>query len=133
MIRDNRGQVTAIATIERDISELLKTQQPLNRVREELQMATSAARIGTWFADFSRGISQWNEELYRLLAQILKNLVENAVKFNNNAAKKVDIGWHQPAKDSYIEIFVHDNGIGIAPRYQQQIFDISATAYRQRI
>ena len=68
----------------------------------------------------------------RLLAQILKNLVENAVKFNNNAAKKVDIGWHQPARDGYIEIFVHDNGIGIAPRYQQQIFDIFQRLHTDR-
>jgi PAS domain S-box-containing protein len=66
-IRDEHGEIAAFATIERDISERVRTQRRLNRAREELQMATRAARIGTWFADFSRGTAQWNDELYRLL------------------------------------------------------------------
>jgi PAS domain S-box-containing protein len=64
---DERGRLTAVASIGRDISELIRTRRRLNRVREELQMATQAARIGTWFANPGRGTSQWNEQLYRLL------------------------------------------------------------------
>ena len=59
-----------------------------------------------------------------LLLQILKNLVANAVKFNTSALKRVDIGWRQPDKNGCIELFVRDNGIGIEPQYQQQIFGI---------
>ena len=66
-IRDERGEITALVTIERDISERVINRRYLNRIRQELQMATEAARIGTWFADFSQGTAQWNDELYRLL------------------------------------------------------------------
>ena len=66
-IRDERGEITALVTIERDISERVINRRYLNRIRQELQMAIEAARIGTWFADFSQGTAQWNDELYRLL------------------------------------------------------------------
>jgi PAS domain S-box-containing protein len=66
-IRDNHGEITAFATIERDITEHVRTRRRLNQAREELQMATHAAQIGTWFLDFSRGTAQWNDELYRML------------------------------------------------------------------
>ena len=66
-IRDEHGKITALASIERDISERVVIQRRLNRISEELQMATEAARIGTWFLDFSRGTAQCNDELYRLL------------------------------------------------------------------
>ena len=66
-IRDDRGEITALASIERDISERVMTRQRLYRVSKELQMATEAAEIGTWFLDFSRGTAQCNDELYRLL------------------------------------------------------------------
>ncbi|MEJ2100594.1 MAG: PAS domain S-box protein [Desulfobacterales bacterium] len=66
-IRNDRGEITALATIERDISERVMNRRHLSRIRQELQMATEAARIGTWFLDFRRGTAQWNDELYRLL------------------------------------------------------------------
>ena len=61
---------------------------------------------------------------HMLLMQILKNLVGNAVKFNCSDTKRIDIGWRQPNANGFIEIFVRDNGIGIDPRYQQQVFGI---------
>ena len=66
-IRDEHGKITALASIERDISERVVIQRRLNRISEELQMATEAARIGTWFLDFNRETAQCNDELYRLL------------------------------------------------------------------
>jgi PAS domain S-box-containing protein len=66
-IRNDRGKITALASIEHDISERVMIQSRLDRISDELQMATHAASIGTWFADFSRGTTQWNQELYRLL------------------------------------------------------------------
>jgi len=59
-----------------------------------------------------------------LLMQVMKNLVGNAVKFNHSASKRVGIGWRQPNENGSIEIFVRDNGIGIEPQYQQQVFGI---------
>ena len=66
-IRDEHGKITALASIERDIRERVMIQRRLNRISEELQMATEAARIGTWFLDFNRETAQCNDELYRLL------------------------------------------------------------------
>jgi signal transduction histidine kinase len=55
-----------------------------------------------------------------LLRQIFQNLIDNAVKFNDSPRKRVELGW-RPAEEGY-ELFVRDNGIGIEPRYQAQIF-----------
>ena len=57
-----------------------------------------------------------------LLRQIFQNLISNAIKFNQSLQKYLELGW-QPVGDASYEFFVHDNGIGIAPRYQEQIFD----------
>jgi signal transduction histidine kinase len=58
-----------------------------------------------------------------LLRQIFQNLVENAVKFNDSSPKRVELGWRPVEQDKY-EFFVRDNGLGIEPRYQQQIFRV---------
>jgi light-regulated signal transduction histidine kinase (bacteriophytochrome) len=58
-----------------------------------------------------------------LLRQILFDLISNGFKFNRSKIKQVEVGW-QAAEGNGIEIFVRDNGIGIGPQYQQQIFDI---------
>jgi len=65
-----------------------------------------------------------------LLGQIFQNLIGNAVKFNDAPHKRVELGW-QPASPpaggteggpQAYEFFVRDNGIGIEPRYHEQIF-----------
>ena len=67
-----------------------------------------------------------------LLMQIMKNLVGNAVKFNHSDSKRVDIGWRLADKNGFIQIFVRDNGIGIDPQYQQQIFRIFQRLHTDR-
>lgn len=56
-----------------------------------------------------------------LLRQVLDNLILNGLKFNRSPRKRIELGW-QPAGPAGYELFVRDNGIGIAPRYQEQIF-----------
>lgn len=56
-----------------------------------------------------------------LLGQILQNLITNAIKFNKSAAKQVELGYKSLEEKGY-ELFVRDNGIGIEPQYQKQIF-----------
>jgi signal transduction histidine kinase len=58
-----------------------------------------------------------------LLRQIFQNLVGNAVKYNTSPHKKVELGWRSTEEGGY-EFFVRDNGIGIAPRYHEQIFHV---------
>lgn len=51
--------------------------------------------------------------------QIVGNLVSNAIKFTTNG--EIEIGY--VIKDSYLELFVKDNGIGIDPENQTLIFE----------
>jgi len=54
------------------------------------------------------------------LKQILKNLVENAIKFTNEG--KVDFGY-KAANDGSLYFFVRDTGIGIGKEDFDKIFD----------
>ena len=56
------------------------------------------------------------------LTQLLQNLVENGLKFNESPAKEVNITATEEA-DHWL-LCVQDNGIGIAPTYHEQIFSI---------
>lgn len=56
------------------------------------------------------------------LFQVLLNLVVNGIKYNDNAKPQVIIDALE--HPTYWEVTVTDNGIGIDPRYHQQIFDL---------
>ncbi len=58
-----------------------------------------------------------------LLRQIFQELITNAIKFNHSSHKRVEIGWHRAGEERY-ELFVRDHGIGIEPRYHEQIFGV---------
>jgi PAS domain S-box-containing protein len=58
-----------------------------------------------------------------LLKQVFQNLIINGVKFNEEAIKRIELGW-VPLQEGGYEVFVRDNGIGIAPRYHVQIFGV---------
>lgn len=53
------------------------------------------------------------------LRQILGNLIDNAIKFSEKG--QVEIGYK--LKDSIVEFYVKDTGIGILPENQEVIFD----------
>jgi PAS domain S-box-containing protein len=53
------------------------------------------------------------------LRQILGNLIDNAIKFSEKG--QVEIGYK--LKDSIVEFYVKDTGIGILPENQEIIFD----------
>lgn len=59
----------------------------------------------------------------KLLRQIFQNMINNAVKFNRATSKTVELGWVEKDRGTY-ELFVRDNGIGIARRYHEQIFGV---------
>ena len=56
------------------------------------------------------------------LYTILKNLIENGLKFNNSAVPTVTISYSE--QKLFHEIHVTDNGIGIEPAYQNKIFEM---------
>ena len=57
------------------------------------------------------------------LVEVYLNLIENAIKFmGEQQAPRLHIGAVE--KDSMINCFVQDNGVGISVEYQQQIFGL---------
>jgi PAS domain S-box-containing protein len=66
-----------------------------------------------------------------LLRQMMVNLIGNGFKFNRSAVKRVEVGW-QPGTEDGVEIFIRDNGIGIADRQREQIFRIFKRLHTDR-
>ncbi len=68
------------------------------------------------------GLPSVSGDLARLQL-VLKNLLENAVKFNGDqTATVIKIGCRQDGDDKVY--FVQDNGIGIDPEYQDRVFGL---------
>ena len=56
----------------------------------------------------------------RLLYEVVYNLCDNAIKYNNQGGQvKVSVSEQQGA----VQISVSDNGIGIAPEHQDKVFE----------
>lgn len=55
--------------------------------------------------------------------QIVMNLVSNAIKFTDHGEVKVTTAIVQKNHKPYVEIAVHDSGIGIAPEHLPMIFN----------
>ncbi|MEM9823906.1 MAG: tetratricopeptide repeat protein, partial [Bacteroidota bacterium] len=53
---------------------------------------------------------------------ILKKIIENGLKFNESPQPQVSL--RTKSHDQYIEIHIEDNGIGIDPAYQEQVFEM---------
>ncbi|ODS24363.1 hypothetical protein AB835_04150 [Candidatus Endobugula sertula] len=70
----------------------------------------------------------WNDDGVRLyvveaqMFQLIMNLVVNGLKYNNDEVPTVSLSAIE--EDHYWEICVEDNGIGINPRYHEQIFNL---------
>lgn len=60
---------------------------------------------------------------YATLVQVVANLLSNAAKFTTMASKPQIYIWAE-AKQNQVRLWVEDNGIGIEPQYQQQIFGV---------
>jgi two-component system, NtrC family, sensor kinase len=65
-----------------------------------------------------------------LLEQIFRNLITNSVKFNRSLPKRVEVGWRTDGEQR-VEAFVRDNGIGIDPRYHEQVFQLMQRLHSQ--
>lgn len=56
-----------------------------------------------------------------LLGMVLQNLIENGLKYNEQSAKHIQL--RASSHPEGLQISVQDNGIGIAPQYQQKIYE----------
>ena len=58
------------------------------------------------------------------LLEVLQNLLDNAVKYVGDQPKPhIEIGYRCDENDRHI-LYIKDNGIGIAPKYQERIFGL---------
>jgi two-component system CheB/CheR fusion protein len=64
------------------------------------------------------------------LGLVLQNLISNALKFRGNAAPRIHIFVQR--EDNHWRFAVRDNGIGIAPQYTEQIFQIFQRLHTRR-
>ncbi len=98
----------AVATVRRDLADLI--------TRKEASVHTEGS-LPTVVADPER------------VTQLLANLVANGLKYNNSHEPRVVIGEERDpgaglGEADGVTLYVRDNGIGIDPRYHQQIFGI---------
>jgi signal transduction histidine kinase len=64
------------------------------------------------------------------LVQLMLNLVGNAIKYRGEAAPEIHISAQDRGDDWLFE--VRDNGIGIAPKHHQQVFEIFKRLHDQK-
>ncbi len=54
--------------------------------------------------------------------QLFQNLIQNAIKYNDKVAGTIAIGSSE--NETAIQFYIKDNGIGIAEKYQDKIFNV---------
>jgi two-component system, cell cycle sensor histidine kinase and response regulator CckA len=74
-IRDARGHVIGASSIKRDVTERRQAQETLAVSQERLQLALSAARMGTWRWDPAADLLSWDEGLKRLFGLTMYEMV----------------------------------------------------------
>jgi len=70
-------------------------------------------------ANFNREIPKVKADPNKI-AWILTNLISNALRYSDRGGK-ITVGAKN--RGSWVDVFVADNGAGIAPEYQSKIFD----------
>ncbi|MBN2551523.1 MAG: PAS domain-containing protein [Spirochaetales bacterium] len=125
-----RGILAAVELAEEQITGLLE----ISRIRET-RMECRKIRLGSLIdrlVDTTSGArtearilcsGSWPTLVTEptLLRQVLSNLVDNAIKYNPSKSRKVELGWC-PLPERQVELYVRDNGPGIAPEHQEKIF-----------
>ena len=56
------------------------------------------------------------------MLQVFQNLITNAIKFRGQEPPKIDISVQKTKKNGFLRY--KDNGIGIDPKHQEQIFEV---------
>lgn len=59
-----------------------------------------------------------------LLSEVLTNLISNAIKYNDKPQRWVEVSCCEGAGPGDLWFYVQDNGIGIAPEHQADVFRI---------
>jgi signal transduction histidine kinase len=65
-----------------------------------------------------------------MLAQVVANLVSNGVKFVSSGTSPL-VSITTEKRDGSVRLWVEDNGIGIAPEFQERIFGVFERLHRE--
>lgn len=99
---------------------------PIERINLEALVSTIRSNLQTFLLEKNAHIVTKNlETIYSnqsLLFIILKNLIENGIKYNNSENPIVEISY--VFSEYGHELHVKDNGIGISKNYRRDIFEL---------
>jgi signal transduction histidine kinase len=120
-----------------EYSRLSKANLPLKAVSLNLIVSRSIAQLEAEIAQKQARITVV-EPLPAVLAhpstllQVLANLLSNAIKFvQPGIAPQVRV--YAEAEEEYIYLWVEDNGIGIAEKFQERIFGLFDRLHGQEV
>lgn len=121
----------------------LLTFSKVGRKGIEFKMASLNNLLDIKLLDLSQRIKERNvdiqiDDLPRIyceknqLGMVFYNLINNAIKFNNQSFPIVKISVHDDAPKDFWKFSVTDNGIGIAPEFQEKIFEIFRRLHKRQ-
>ena len=91
----------------------------INKVLSELESEIKVKQL-TVKTDINEDLSPVSVDVEQIL-RVLRNLLRNAVKFNNAKGK---IMLHAVNKKAFVEVSVEDSGIGISKSEHEKIFNV---------
>jgi len=120
------------------MSKLIKsilTYSQVGKRQIDLKLTDTNVLIESKMIDLRQKISEKNVELqvYPLpeimcesaqIGMVFYNLINNAIKFNKSEKPTVKVKAHEASEEGFWKFSVEDNGIGIAPKFKQKIFEI---------
>lgn len=115
---DDLLALSRIARTENDYAEV-SMQEEVRGVESEVTYALQEKGIALEVADDLPAIYTGPVGV----RQVLRNLIGNAVKYNDNPRPVIEVGWRQDHAGSYT-FFVRDNGKGIDARFHEKVFKI---------
>ncbi|MEL6923278.1 MAG: ATP-binding protein, partial [Bacteroidota bacterium] len=101
--------------------EIHKEDVDLNLIMKDIRR-TLGATLREQNATIEHDVLPVVEAQYSHVFLLLKNLIENGIKYNKSHEPHIRIAWEEQ-KTNYL-ISVVDNGIGIDPDFHQQIFEM---------
>ncbi|MGA7195304.1 MAG: ATP-binding protein [Anaerolineales bacterium] len=104
----NPSEEISFMTIAQEAIELVRGRLDANAIKVEID-----ENLPKIFGDRSR------------LVEVVQNLIDNAAKFMGDQQNRIiQIGTSGKEADGKSILFVRDNGIGIAPQFQEQVFGL---------
>ena len=82
-VRDRHGRVVGVASIKRDVTEQRRAQEALAQSQERLQLALTAARMGTWRWEPASDRLSWDEGMNQLFGLGPEHQVVRFSDFHN--------------------------------------------------